>query len=159
MFVFKVGGHCGQMIVDLNTVHAFRPGHWLFPNGRRAYAPASSIVCIRGNVHGIFTGASSARHMSRANPYLMFRNHYRVGVCKECGTECVMRRRVPLHQVHLLLTVFTLGFWGPCWIITLIAAAWEPWRCRECKRPQPDEPMEPAASVGNAEPVMHRRLA
>jgi len=52
----------------------------------------------------------------------------------------LQRRRVPRHEVHLVLTVLTLGLWGICWIITLIAARSEPWRCRECRRPQPDEP-------------------
>jgi hypothetical protein len=47
---------------------------------------------------------------------------------------------VPRHQLHLALTVLTLGVWGICWIITIIAARFEPWRCHECLRPQPDEP-------------------
>jgi len=50
----------------------------------------------------------------------------------------MMRRRAPRHTWHLWLTIGTLGLWGPCWIITIIAAAWEPWRCRECKKPQPE---------------------
>ena len=59
-----------------------------------------------------------------------------------------MRRRSPRHDLHLVLAIFTAGFWAPCWIITSIAAAWEPWRCRECGRPQPDDPKEPAPASG-----------
>lgn len=70
----------------------------------------------------------------------MFRNHYRLGECRDCGTERVLRRRVPRHEVHLVLTIVTLGFWGLCWVITAIAARWEAWRCRECHRPQEDDP-------------------
>ena len=51
----------------------------------------------------------------------------------------VMRRRSPRHDLHLMLTILTAGFWGPCWIITVVAAMQEPWRCRECGRPQPEE--------------------
>ena len=78
----------------------------------------------------------------------MFRNHYRLGECKGCGTESVQRRRVPRHELHLVLTVCTLGFWGLCWIITAVAARWEPWRCRECRQPQGDELRDD--SVGEA---------
>lgn len=69
---------------------------------------------------------------------VMFRNHYRLGKCKDCGTESVLRRRVPRHDLHLLLTIATMGFWGVCWVITVVAARWEPWRCRICRRPQGD---------------------
>jgi hypothetical protein len=78
----------------------------------------------------------------------MFRNHYRLGECRECGTDSVLRRRVPRHEVHLVLTILTMGFWGFCWIITIIAARWEPWRCRGCDRPQ-EEP-RPEATRGHA---------
>jgi hypothetical protein len=40
------------------------------------------------------------------------------------------------------LAIGTLGFWVPCWIITLIAARWEPWRCTDCGRPQVAETPE-----------------
>jgi hypothetical protein len=43
---------------------------------------------------------------------------------------------VPRHELHLALTIATLGFWGPCWFITWLAARWEPWRCTDCRRPQ-----------------------
>ena len=69
----------------------------------------------------------------------MFRNRYRLGECRDCGTECVLRRRVPRHEFHLVLTIGTLGLWGLCWIITLIGAHWEPWRCTDCRRPQDEE--------------------
>jgi len=75
---------------------------------------------------------------SAGNFVVMFRNHYRLGECKDCGTESVLRRRVPRHEVHLALTIVTMGFWGMCWIITAVAARWEPWRCRICRQPQED---------------------
>ncbi len=52
----------------------------------------------------------------------------------------MLRRRVPRHELHLALTIATMGFWGFCWIITVIAARWEPWRCTECRRPQAGDP-------------------
>lgn len=70
----------------------------------------------------------------------MFRNYYRLARCGECGTKCLQRRRAPRHSVHLILTIATFGLWGICWVITIIAARWEPWRCRECRRPQLDVP-------------------
>src|SRR5258708_32820509 len=69
----------------------------------------------------------------------MFRHHYRLGECRDCGTERVLRRRVPRHEIHLALTIGTLGLWGGCWIITLVAAHLEPWRCQECRKPQRKE--------------------
>jgi hypothetical protein len=53
--------------------------------------------------------------------------------------ESVLRRRVPRHERHLVLTLGTLGLWGLCWIITMIAARWEPWRCTDCQQPQEKE--------------------
>ena len=96
----------------------------------------------------------------------MFRNHYRLGKCRDCGAESVLRRRVPRHEVHLVLTIVTLGFWGFCWIITIIAARWEPWRCRGCRRPQEEEsPAEGASdtastetAVGSAFGLVHKHL-
>jgi len=69
----------------------------------------------------------------------MFRNRYRLGECRDCGTECVFRRRVPRHELHLVLTIGTLGLWGLCWIITLFAARWEQWRCTDCRLPQVED--------------------
>ncbi|MEP6668528.1 MAG: hypothetical protein ABJF10_05210 [Chthoniobacter sp.] len=80
----------------------------------------------------------------------MFRNHYRRGECRDCGTECVLRRRVPRHELHLALTIATVGFWGFCWIITVIAARWEPWRCTDCRRPQAGDPARDEAPEQSA---------
>jgi hypothetical protein len=46
---------------------------------------------------------------------------------------------VPRHELHLVLTLGTLGLWGLCWMITFIAARWEPWRCIDCRRAQSEE--------------------
>jgi hypothetical protein len=64
--------------------------------------------------------------------------------------------------VHLVLTVLTLGLWGPCWIITAVAARFEPWRCRECRRPQPEEKASlemtaAGAMVGSSFALTHGR--
>jgi len=89
----------------------------------------------------------------------MFRNHYRLGECKDCRTESVLRRRVPRHEVHLLLTIATLGFWSLCWIITTIAARWEPWRCRNCHRPQEDDaPAHPSPDTASTEEAVGSRF-
>ena len=100
--------------------------------------------------------------MAEAPWCIMFRNHYRLAECRECGTECVQRRRVPRHEMHLGLTVLTLGVWGVCWIITLIAARWEPWRCRRCHRVQPEEPkaaeaISDGAMLGGAFGLAHEQ--
>jgi hypothetical protein len=96
----------------------------------------------------------------------MFRNHYRLGECRDCGAESVLRRRVPRHEVHLALTIVTLGFWGMCWIITIIAARWEPWRCRRCRQPQEEQspgegasdPASTVTAVGSAFGLIHKHL-
>ena len=112
---------------------------------RSRYKRVSKMVAAAA---GIARGSRDIHVSVNWTPYAcgkeddMFRNHYRVGVCAECGTECVMRRRAPRHDLHLCITIATLGLWGPCWLITTIAAGWEPWRCRECKQPQPDDPGE-----------------
>jgi hypothetical protein len=93
----------------------------------------------------------------------MFRKHYRLGQCTGCGTESVLRRRVPRHEVHLALTICTLGLWGPCWLITKIAARWEPWRCTRCRRlqicpPPPEDALVPdpaATAVGAGFGLVH----
>ncbi|MDR3405994.1 MAG: hypothetical protein P4L99_26145 [Chthoniobacter sp.] len=95
----------------------------------------------------------------------MFRNHYRRGECRDCGPDCVLRRRVPRHELHLALSVATMGLWGFCWIITMIAARWEPWRCTDCRRPQEGTPEKGApdqaateAAMGSSFALVHEHL-
>jgi hypothetical protein len=96
----------------------------------------------------------------------MFRNHYRLGACRDCARESVLHRRVPRHEVHLALTIVTMGFWGFCWIITIIAARWKPWRCHCCRRPQEEErgakrvsdTASTETAVGSAFGLMHEHV-
>jgi len=83
----------------------------------------------------------------------MFRHRYRLAECMDCGMECVLRRRVPRHELHLVLTIGTLGLWAPCWLITLFAARWEPWRCTDCRRPQA-EGLEEEETVHSAQCIV-----
>jgi len=112
----------------------------------------TQFATVSANVDKGVTRFSQRRKVNdtwAGNGLNMFRRHYRLAVCTECGTESVQRRRVPRHELHLALTVLTLGVWGVCWIITIIAARWEPWRCRECRLPQAEEAMRPEpAPVG-----------
>ncbi len=68
--------------------------------------------------------------------------------------ESVMTRRVPRHELHLTLTILTLGLWGLCWIITCVAAPWERWHCRECGKAQDENEDQNPPDLGPAEPVM-----
>jgi hypothetical protein len=61
------------------------------------------------------------------------------------------------------LTIATLGLWGFCWAITIIAARWEPWRCRECRKPQADVPVRrpittAADVVGSHLDLVHQHI-
>jgi hypothetical protein len=72
----------------------------------------------------------------------------------------VLRRRVPRHELHLALTVATMGLWGFCWIITVVAARWEPWRCTDCRRPQDSVPKkEEAPDPASTEAAMATSFA
>jgi len=52
------------------------------------------------------------------------------GFCKVCNKQVMVRRRGTNHILHLLLTIFTAGFWLIIWILCSIKIGG--WRCTQC---------------------------
>ena len=53
------------------------------------------------------------------------------GYCQNCGVVTI-NQRVPNHLLHLLLTLFTFGWWALVWIVLLCTN--KPWHCTRCGR-------------------------
>ena len=53
------------------------------------------------------------------------------GKCKKCG-DVIVRRKTANHILHLLLSVFTMGFWLVIWLLVAIQIGG--WRCGTCGR-------------------------
>ena len=52
--------------------------------------------------------------------------------CRNCGKQVRAIRQEPNHILHLLITVFTLGFWLPVWFLVIVVGVMTRWRCQEC---------------------------
>lgn len=52
------------------------------------------------------------------------------GYCPACDKQQKVERQGRNHILHLLLTIFTFGFWGLVWGVLLVTG--EHWRCTEC---------------------------
>lgn len=52
--------------------------------------------------------------------------------CDSCGTKVVVSRLAPLHGLHALLTLVTVGIWLPVWGILWCRSP--PWRCASCNQ-------------------------
>jgi hypothetical protein len=50
--------------------------------------------------------------------------------CKRCGRQVLVRRQSTNHILHLLLTLVTMGFWIPIWILCSVRIGG--WRCTVC---------------------------
>jgi hypothetical protein len=66
------------------------------------------------------------------------------GYCYDCMRWRKITRQIPHHLVHLILTVFTCGFWLPAWGLAVIATG--PWHCDVCgNKLGPQSPWERVA--------------
>ncbi len=54
------------------------------------------------------------------------------GYCGNCDREVMIRRQGTRHVLHLLMSLVTLGFWIPVWILASIRIGG--WRCTVCGR-------------------------
>lgn len=54
------------------------------------------------------------------------------GFCKTCNRQVMIRRKGTNHILHLILTIFTAGFWLLIWILSSIKIGG--WRCTICGR-------------------------
>jgi len=55
---------------------------------------------------------------------------YKSGFCKKCNQNRKVERPGTNHILHLLLTIFTAGFWLIIWILSSIRFGG--WRCGAC---------------------------
>ncbi len=55
---------------------------------------------------------------------------YKGGQCLNCGGPRKVERKGTNHILHLLLSVFTFGFWVIIWV--LVAIKFGGWRCSTC---------------------------
>ena len=52
------------------------------------------------------------------------------GWCEECEGLVLVRRPGTNHVLHLLLSVITLGWWLPIWLLSAVKIGG--WRCSQC---------------------------
>jgi hypothetical protein len=50
--------------------------------------------------------------------------------CKRCNRQMLVARAATNHVLHLILSVLSLGFWIPIWILSSIKFGG--WRCQVC---------------------------
>jgi hypothetical protein len=50
--------------------------------------------------------------------------------CRCCNRQALVTRAGTNHLLHLFLSVFTLGFWVPIWL--LVSIKFGGWRCQQC---------------------------
>ncbi len=53
------------------------------------------------------------------------RDHHQqfMRACNSCGVPRMHVQRKPNHRLHLLLTVLTVGFWLPVWVLVSLFQA------------------------------------
>jgi ssDNA-binding Zn-finger/Zn-ribbon topoisomerase 1 len=51
------------------------------------------------------------------------------GHCRKCG-DVLVKRPGTRHVLHLLLSIVTMGFWIPIWLLCSIKIGG--WRCSQC---------------------------
>ena len=52
--------------------------------------------------------------------------------CPDCGQNRLFEKSAPNHVLHLILSVISIGFWIPIWILLVVANAFTPFRCPVC---------------------------
>lgn len=53
------------------------------------------------------------------------------GYCSNCKKNVMTQRNTPNHVLHLLLSIFTVGFWLIVWLLVTVGASGGS-RCTEC---------------------------
>ncbi len=56
---------------------------------------------------------------------------YRQGHCVSCDKKSKLRRNKTSNLLHLVLSVITLGFWLPVWLLIGYKTI-KDWQCDEC---------------------------
>ena len=52
--------------------------------------------------------------------------------CDRCKQNVLVRKPATNHILHLILSLITVGFWIPIWILVGISVASTKWRCTHC---------------------------
>jgi hypothetical protein len=52
--------------------------------------------------------------------------------CRGCAQRRPFQKQGPNHILHLVLTVLTLGWWSPVWLLMGLANMFQPYRCGFC---------------------------
>ena len=52
--------------------------------------------------------------------------------CDRCKRYMLVRKPATNHILHLILSIVTVGFWIPIWILVGISVASTKWRCTHC---------------------------
>jgi hypothetical protein len=52
--------------------------------------------------------------------------------CGICAQARPFQKEKINHILHLLLSVFTLGFWAPIWLALIFINLLSPYRCNTC---------------------------
>ena len=55
--------------------------------------------------------------------------------CSHCEKDVMAIKSTPNHILHLLLSLVTLGFWVPVWIVITFIAGVGVFRCTKCGKP------------------------
>ena len=50
--------------------------------------------------------------------------------CGHCNRQALVTRQGTNHLLHFFLSIFTIGFWVPIWILVSIKIGG--WRCQTC---------------------------
>jgi hypothetical protein len=53
-------------------------------------------------------------------------------MCKDCGQHRPFSKDRCNHILHLILSVITIGFWTPVWLLLGIINLCKPFRCESC---------------------------
>ncbi len=56
------------------------------------------------------------------------------GECLVCQRRVVVFRKIANHLLHLVLSLFTAGFWVLIWLLAAMSPG--PWRCAACGSPR-----------------------
>ena len=52
--------------------------------------------------------------------------------CKDCESNVLAVRKGTNHLLHFFISVFTVGFWLPIWVLATIKIGG--WKCPNCGR-------------------------
>ena len=66
--------------------------------------------------------------------------------CPHCGRQVFGHRPAASHDMHLVLTMFTLGVWLPAWLLISVYQQAQPYLCSACGSAGP-KPRSPALFI------------